>query len=888
MPYTDRVGGFAPEKVDAGNGGFTLASLHTGITAPQSVSQVGLGGVNTINVDFGFNFDLIVNTNNGGQGSLEQFIVNANGLGNDAALAQSGFHRILDGSSQNLPSGRESSIFMIPDGNAHAGLRAGLVNQLNVSGVAVISPIAQLPTLTAGNTIIDGTTQSHNVGNTNSTLLGAGGFVGVQNLALSQVRGPEVEIAGVTTLNNGLVVQGDDVGIRGIAIHGFGSTGLDGNILLSGPSDPSVELNVIGSAANSFADLGSGSRAWSGIVIDGTTDAIIQNNLVGFCRRFGLSLENSSIRTIIEFNEIRDIGLDVADADGISLSPAVLTETRGNLIIGSSSQGYVITGGASGNSNLAENNTITGNGVGSTAGLVQSPGICMRPNVQSNTIFRNRISANYGTGVQINNNAVGTKISENAIYDNGTITARTGAGPTGQIGIDLNPTGENGNVGTSPYYTLNDAGDGDGGPNLGQNFPVLSSAVSGFGNTVISGSLNSNAIQNFRIELFSSTATDPSGYGEGETFIGFVNATTDGSGNTPINATLPFNVPMGNVISATATNLASNNTSEFSISIPVNIVPTALCQNITAYLDAAGTVTITPAMVDNGSSDPDGSIASMSLSQTTFNCSETGANSVVLTVTDNQGASATCTATVTVVDNIDPSITCPSDITTGVDPGSCGAVVSYTPPVDTDNCSGATTVRISGPASGSVFPPGTTTVTYQVTDASSNTATCSFDVTVTPANDNDGDGICDNEDLDDDNDGIPDIEEGGDVLDTDGDATPNRFDLDSDNDGIYDLVESGHSSADANNDGIIDGAQALFGTNGLFDALETVADNGTLNYTIADSNTNGAIDSIELDSDSDGCNDVLEAGYTDANSDGELVPVPLTTDSNGLVTSGGP
>ena len=53
-----------------------------------------------------------------------------------------------------------------------------------------------------------------------------------------------------------------------------------------------------------------------------------------------------------------------------------------------------------------------------------------------------------------------------------------------------------------------------------------------------------------------------------------------------------------------------------------------------------------------------------------------------------------------------------------------------------------------------------------------------------------------------------------------------------------------------------------------------------------DSDSDGIIDSLELDSDNDGCNDVVEAGFTDDDSDGLLGPSPVTVDANGLVTSG--
>jgi hypothetical protein len=87
-----------------------------------------------------------------------------------------------------------------------------------------------------------------------------------------------------------------------------------------------------------------------------------------------------------------------------------------------------------------------------------------------------------------------------------------------------------------------------------------------------------------------------------------------------------------------------------------------------------------------------------------------------------------CTFRVTVIDNQNPVVTCPANITRSNDPGQCGAVVTWPTPVATDNCSG--TVVTSSPASGSVFPRGTTTVTVTARDASNNTATCTFTVTV--------------------------------------------------------------------------------------------------------------------------------------------------------------
>ncbi|MBK9641385.1 MAG: HYR domain-containing protein [Saprospiraceae bacterium] len=99
-------------------------------------------------------------------------------------------------------------------------------------------------------------------------------------------------------------------------------------------------------------------------------------------------------------------------------------------------------------------------------------------------------------------------------------------------------------------------------------------------------------------------------------------------------------------------------------------------------------------------------------------------------VTDASGNTATCSFTVTVTDTEAPQIVCPNNITVSTDAGLCTAVVNYTTPVGTDNCPGVTTARIAGLASGAAFPKGTTTVTYEATDAGGVKASCSFTVTV--------------------------------------------------------------------------------------------------------------------------------------------------------------
>lgn len=121
--------------------------------------------------------------------------------------------------------------------------------------------------------------------------------------------------------------------------------------------------------------------------------------------------------------------------------------------------------------------------------------------------------------------------------------------------------------------------------------------------------------------------------------------------------------------------------------------------------------------------------------------------------------------------------------------------------------------------------------------------------------------------------------------DEDGDGIGNIYDLDSDNDGISDLHEAGHNATDSDDDGIIDGANSTFGTNGLFDNIETSPDSDVINYAINDSENNpdGKYDAYELDSDGDGCFDSREAQVTDDDNNGIAGTGAPTITTKGLV-----
>ncbi len=181
-----------------------------------------------------------------------------------------------------------------------------------------------------------------------------------------------------------------------------------------------------------------------------------------------------------------------------------------------------------------------------------------------------------------------------------------------------------------------------------------------------------------------------------------------------------------NVISSPPDNGQGVPTATVNTTVTDNIAPIAICKPITVILDATGTANITTAMINNGSSD-NCSIQAITISKSSFNCTNLGANNVILTVTDVSGNISTCNSVVTVVDNQAPVFTsCPTT------PGSLCAdnLTTYTKvgtswnALATDNCSvSSLTYTLSGSTTGTgtslngvAFNVGTTTVTWTATD----------------------------------------------------------------------------------------------------------------------------------------------------------------------------
>jgi uncharacterized protein YrzB (UPF0473 family) len=163
------------------------------------------------------------------------------------------------------------------------------------------------------------------------------------------------------------------------------------------------------------------------------------------------------------------------------------------------------------------------------------------------------------------------------------------------------------------------------------------------------------------------------------------------------------------------------------VTVEDNVNPVAICQNITVQLDATGNATITPAQVNNGSSDACG-IANLSLDITTFNCANVNGNTVTLTVTDVNNNVSTCTAQVTIEDTINPIAVC-QNVTVQLDAtGNGSTTAALVNNGSSDNCAIAS-LALSQTAF-VCSEVGANTETLTVTDVNGNVSTCTTVVTV--------------------------------------------------------------------------------------------------------------------------------------------------------------
>ena len=869
---TNEIGGRHPAGEDAGSNDGS-ASLNTATFVfsggnlngqlVQSVTPVTLTGSGIAGVDFGFNFSTIVNTNGRGQGSLRQFMQNSSDL-SSSSMVQAGSRLALGGGTESLPAGVDTTIFMIP------------ASSLSSNGVAIIDQTPSnliLNGANADNTAVDGTTQTVNIGNTNSASLGTGGTVGVDNLPLSQVAGPEVQING-----RNLWTDSDGFQFRGIAYKPSGTA-----LNIEGNTRYIIEMNVFGADAHNFAPP----AAYAGrdlVFAFEVSEAIFRNNLVGYSDSVGLYLDENASNWTIENNEFRDNRREHLDLE----TRVVGTVVRGNLMSeGGSYAAIQIDDSISGGTDLIENNTIENIGLA---------GIAYDDRSGANDIIRRNIIRNNGAdGIWFANFSGSSSIvtiSENHIYNNS------------ELGIDLR----------TDNVTLNDANDADTGPNSQLNFPAIANMTISGSSLIIEGCAPAGAT----VELFEADVSIGGSafkgdnqfgysqdYGEGEIFLAsFVEGSSadsqsgtcsllvdvDGNDHTgmarfQVAIPLPADLDEDDSITATAT-VSGVGTSEFSPIFEYDEVPNCAIGRDTdndtvddgcdldddndGVLDTvenggAPWVLLRPSVIgigggqtnQNGSRDlsedlglSDGSVilnwvgANSHANGTIW---QVGANnptrfyltgSIPAYIQINHGASLTGAGEADGMRSLDGI---PYTFITSVESGYEVQDNGRTYQVVADGTEDSPNNRALAWRS-TDFATDVEIFTTDTTNISAH-----YHIRIRPARDHDLDGI------------------------------PNHLDLDSDNDGISDLVESGANpnTYDPDFDGEIDGAQFADEDNdGLADNIEAWRgdDRGTNPRNF---DRDAVRDYHDLDSDNDGIPDSVEAqltvGYnTDFGNDGDV------------------
>jgi CSLREA domain-containing protein len=521
-----------------GGGGSTLRGLNVHGNPTNSAALIAIDGAANNVVEGNF-----VGTNVTGTAS--------------ASTATNGVVIFNPGSSNNRVGGTAPQQRNVISGNGGGGIGVslgGTGNQIlgnyvgvNAAGTAAVPNAIGMSVQTTGTLTVGGTAS------------GAGNLV-----SGNTTHG--IEAVGCGTVACTIAIQGNLVGTNatGSAAIGNGNIGIwveQTSGQLSGPV-------TIGGTAFGAGNVVSGNQ-FGILTVDGVGVSILGNK-IGTDIGGNVAIGNSNVAVIL--SGASTFNGDVTFGDGTAAGRNIVSGNNGgiqvNLTTASIRGNYV---GVASDGVTALPNNGTGISVGSGVAIVGGPAAG-----EANVIANNN-----GAGVVVANSFSAIRNASNASIRGNSIVNNA------QLGIDLTVVGANGD-GVTP----NDAGDADAGPNNLQNFPVLNTPVIAAGNVTLSGSLNSTPISDFTIDFYSNVACDPSGNGEGQTYLGSQPVSTDASGNATFSGvTLP--IPAGqSFITATATD--TNNpasTSEFSacVSPAGGGLPTLSINNVSQNEGNGGT-----------------------------------------------------------------------------------------------------------------------------------------------------------------------------------------------------------------------------------------------------------------------------------------------------------
>jgi hypothetical protein len=425
--------------------------------------------------------------------------------GNSIGVAPAGYYAVGNSiSGLSITSGT---------GNTIGGLTAGARNVISGNGVNGIS-INSAGNLVEGNWIGLDTTGTNALANHFGVYIaGTGNTIGGTVDGAGNVISGNAD--GLDFYGNFNTVQGNRIGTDP---SGTTAIGNDYGVYISGTG------NVIGGTTAGASNVISGNNV-DGIYLSGIngapvgTDNVIQGNLIGTDATGTVGLGNTQDGIYLSQADHNTIG---------STDPAA-----GNVISANGGSGIDLQSGST--------NLIQGNAIGTDITVTNPLG-----------------NAQDGVYVAGSNNTIGGTVAGagNVIrYNNldGIVVDKE----TGNA-IQQNSIGLNGGLG---IHLIN-------GGNANAAAPVLTAVTVADGTTVLDGTLTSTPSTTFTIELFVNVDCNPSGYGDGETYLGSVTVTTDANGFGHFKYKAPSVLDSGQFLSATATD-AQNNTSGFAQCLPI-------------------------------------------------------------------------------------------------------------------------------------------------------------------------------------------------------------------------------------------------------------------------------------------------------------------------------
>ncbi len=344
-------------------------------------------------------------------------------------------------------------------------------------------------------------------------------------------------LSGIEIDDFGNVVQGNYIGTDVTGGRGLANQG------------PGVDLDfgaTIGGTAAGAGNLISGNLGDGILIHPGSAQSLVQGNRIGTDATGNLGLGNagSGLRVFGAFSTViggtapgaRNLisanggaGVDIQGSLGTKVvGNAIGTDVSGTAGLGNIGAGVLLEG-------RATSNTVGGTGRGSGNVIAFNAGGVVVKDAMStgDSVLGNRIFGNHGPGLDLG-----------------------GDGPT--------PNG------ASPRAFAND----------GQNTPLITALTA----RTISGTLSSVPRTRFRLEFFATAGGGPAA--QGQIALGSFNVNTGAAG--AVSFTAPAAVPIGWVVTATATNLVTGDTSEFSpgrlrflVSTNPVILPGAAAESIT-------------------------------------------------------------------------------------------------------------------------------------------------------------------------------------------------------------------------------------------------------------------------------------------------------------------